>query len=303
MEIINNISKPKNYDPEENKEYIYNSSSIDNKTYIKYTPILDNLQDMIRKCGRSWLLNRKIICIFNCENDKYFITYTSYGVSCKNSNRASNIIPVEIPSDCIIDCDIGISSFVEKNCPSLNEYDFIKNNKIISIKELKSLVFDQQSINKFVSSCTHGAPTPSNQILKVMEFYENYLDNFILKYMHIYGINNVRGGSYIQLNLSNDQNDQIINKLNKLNMVQINGESTIIFDKTQLKFNLATKYLNMEHIEDEIIKLKTELAKTKSELAETKSELAETKTELAETKSELTKQLIQKQIQHLDILD
>ena len=143
------------------------------------------------------------------------------------------------------------------------------------------MVFDQQNLMKFETSFTPMVPK-TNRILNVMEFYENYLDNFILKYMHIYGINNVRGGSYIQLNLSNDQNDQIINKLNKLNMVQINGESTIIFDKTQFKFNLATKYLNMEHIEDEIIKLKTELAKTKSEL---------------------TKQLIQKQIQHLDILD
>jgi hypothetical protein len=216
-------------------------STIDHKIYIKYTPILERL----RHSFPLPLLSRKVIYIFNCEDDKYFITYAT--------------TRLYFPIDAKIDMgDLPISFFVNDNCPNINKCEFIKNNKIISIKEIKSLMpYDFNTLNsQSLSDC---------QILKLMELYENYLDNLIIKYMHKYGIDNVRGGSFTETILTIDQIKYIKDKFKKLNIDQINGESSIELNGHQIKLNLTTKYLNMEHIDNELEKTKLELSMLKKE--------------------------------------
>lgn len=58
------------------------------------------------------------IIIFNCENDKYFITYMT------------NVGPKKLDP-----MHYDISTYVEITCPHIKQYDFFKNNKIISIKK------------------------------------------------------------------------------------------------------------------------------------------------------------------------
>jgi hypothetical protein len=116
-----------------------------------------------------------------------------------------------------------IASFV--NIEFINKCEFIKNNKIISIKEIKSLMpYDFNTLNsQSLSDC---------QILKLMELYENYLDNLIIKYMHKYGIENVRGGSFSDEILTETQIQQINKIKDKFNgKYQINGESSVEFDE------------------------------------------------------------------------
>ena len=256
-----------------------NSSHI----YIKYMPILNHLRH-VQYFNFDNLNQRKTIYIFYCEDNKYFITYANTNISRKTSTAVENIIPVPVPINGEIDIgDLPISFFVNKNCPNLNECDFIKKHKIIGMKEIKSLIFYGPGGDNYIRL---SRPLSDCQILKLLEIYENYLDNLIIKYMHKYGIDNVRGGSFSGSILSKDQIEQINqikNKLKDSNLDQIDGETKIIFDDQdkdykEINLYLTTKYFNMDHIEKEIIRYKTELAEYKTELAEFKTKLAEFKT-------------------------
>ena len=271
-------------------------NSVDHKIYIKYTPIIERL-----KQWDSYFSNPKGIYIFNCEHNKYFITYATACINTGNfiDGKMQNNLPVYVPSTGPIDLgDRPISFFVNNNCPHLNECNFIKNNKIISIREIKCLsLYEYIDLNNKMRSLSLilYAQSPNFQILRLMELYENSLDNLIIKYMHKYGIDNVRGGSFSdeiltetqEIKIQEIQIQQLKDKL--LNLDQLNGESTIKFDQQQIKLNLTTKYINIENIEDEVIKYKAELAEIKTELIEIKTELAEIKTELAKFKSEFVK--------------
>jgi chromosome segregation ATPase len=139
-----------------------------------------------------------------------------------------------------------------------------------------------------------------------LEIYENTLDNLIIKYMHKYGIDNVREGSFSGLILSKDQLkqiNQIKDKLKESNLDQIDGfnDSVINVDDKEINLNLTTKYLNMDFIEKEIIKYKTELADVRAEFADVRAELADVKAELAKYKTRLVKPT--SDLNNLDILD
>ena len=131
------------------------------------------------------------IIIFNCENDKYFITYmTNVG--------SKKLDPMRY----------DISTYVELTCPHIKQYDFFKNNKIISIKKIKSIYIDIKS-SEFRKS--NGCA----------QDYINYsIDNIVFKYMNKYGIDNVRGGSYTDLELQLLTKQFIMDELKKLNNAQ-----------------------------------------------------------------------------------
>ena len=128
------------------------------------------------------------ITIFNCENDKYFITYmTNMG--------SKKLDPMRY----------DISTYVEITCPHIKQYDFFKNNKIISIKKIESIYIDIKS-SEFRKS--NGCA----------QDYINYtIDNIVFKYMNKYGIDNVRGGSYTDLELQLLTKQFIMDELKKLN--------------------------------------------------------------------------------------
>jgi hypothetical protein len=259
-------------------------NSIDHKTYIKYILAIEP-----SKNSSEYFIAPKLIYIFNCENDKYFITYHTVKAACINIiNDRTQISPVYVPSgkNNYIEMDndlvnLPIPSFVNKYCPHLNECHFIKKNKIISMREIKSLILYEYTNEKMqsisLSLRTHSL-TPEIQMLKFMEIYENNLDDLIIKYMHKYGIDNVRGGSFSDEILTKDQIKQIQDKFKKLNLDQLNGVSVIEFNQHQIKLNLTTKYLNMNHIEDEVNKYKTDLANFRAEMDEIKAELVKFKT-------------------------
>jgi len=263
--------------------------------HIKYIPILNHL----RHVGYYNLNTRKTIYIFYCEDNKYFITYANANISRKTSTAVENIIPVPIPINGEIDIgDLPISFFVNKNCPDLNECDFIKKHKIIGMKEIKSLIIYDLKKNHRDHYLRLTRQISDCQIVKLLEIYENTLDNLIIKYMHKYGIDNVRGGSFSGLILSKDQLKQInqikYKLLKESNLDQIDGETNLNFDDKEINLdykeinlNLTTKYLNMDFIEKEIIKYKTELADFRTELADVRAELAEFKTKLAKPTSDL----------------
>ncbi len=162
-------------------------------------PILNHLRH-VGYFNFDSLNTRKTIYIFYCEDNKYFITYANANISRKTSTVVENIIPVPVPINGEIDIgDRPISFFVNKNCPNLNECDFIKKYKIIGMKEIKSLIFYGSKENNYIRL---REPVSDCQILKLLEIYENTLDNLIIKYMHKYGIDNVRGGSFSGLILS-----------------------------------------------------------------------------------------------------
>jgi hypothetical protein len=264
-------------------------NSVDHKVYIKYIPIIERL-----KQWDSYFSNPKVIYIFNCEHNKYFITYATACINTGNfiDGKMQNNFPVYVPSTGPIDLgDRPISFFVNNNCPHLNECNFIKNNKIISIRDIKCLsLYEYIDLNNKMRSLSLilYAQSPNFQILRLMELYENSLDNLIIKYMHKYGIDNVRGGSFSDEILTETQEFQIQQLKDKLlNLDQLNGESTIKFDQQQIKLNLTTKYINIENIEDEVIKYKAELIEIKTELAKFKSELAKFKSEFVKTNSNI----------------
>ena len=98
-----------------------------------------------------------------------------------------------------------ISTYVEITCPHIKQYDFFKNNKIISIKKIKSIYIDIKS-SEFIkfNGCVQD--------------YINYsIDNIVFKYMNKYGIYYVRGGSYTDLELPLLIKQFIMDELKKLN--------------------------------------------------------------------------------------
>jgi hypothetical protein len=222
--------------------------TIDPKIYIKYMPVLDELIESIP------LFNRKAIYIFNCEHNKYFITYATTALSAINDPiinspmKNNNLVYVLNDGDINLGYNL-ISFFVNKNCPNLNECDFIKYNKIINMKEIKMF-----SLYAFDGWNYDSGKTTKYKTLKLLEIYENYLDNLVIKYMYKYGIDNVRGGSFSEPVLTWGQIRQIKNKFKKLDLNQIDGESTTDFNGLQIKLKLTTKYLNMNSNEDILVK-------------------------------------------------
>ena len=125
------------------------------------------------------------ITIFYCENNKYFISTTP----------SLNYIKEKLT-------DYELSTFVNVYCsPHIKQSYFVQNNKIIGIKKTKSILMDSKSMIQF-SSAT--------------DFIDHTINNIVLKYMYKYGIDNVRGGSYINLKLTSFEYQIIVNKLKKL---------------------------------------------------------------------------------------
>jgi hypothetical protein len=119
-----------------------------------------------------------ILVIFNCENNKLFITHSQN-------------------SDVLNGCPF-ITIFVDKYFPDLNTCDFIKNNKIISIKEM------------FI----HDKTRTRKQNYNIPEV-EKICTDIIFENMQEYGINNVRGITYIELNFDKFQYQAIRDELKK----------------------------------------------------------------------------------------
>ena len=135
----------------------------------------------------NFILNymEQSITIFNCENNKYFI---------------SNTPPLnyfkERPKH------YEISTFVNMCCnPRIKQYDFVQINKIISIKKIKSISIDSKSMRQFSSA---------------KDYIDYNIDRAVFIYMYKYGIENVRGGSYTDLELPLLTKQFIMNEWKKI---------------------------------------------------------------------------------------
>jgi hypothetical protein len=92
------------------------------------------------------------ITIFNCENNKYFISNTPI----------PTLIPTHIPTPIPISPlnyfkerpkHYEISTFVNVCCnPRIKQYDFVQINKIINIKKIKSISIDSKYMRQFQSA-------------------------------------------------------------------------------------------------------------------------------------------------------
>jgi hypothetical protein len=181
----------------------------------------------------------QIITIFNCENDKFFILNTPSLKRVKEDPTNYELSYYEL------------STFVNIHCsPHIKQSSFIQNNKIIGIKKIKSIIIDANYMKEFRSTNN----------------YANFkIDKIVLKYMHKYGINNVRGGSYENLNLSSLEYMFIIDELNKLygvdnmtkqnNMLQLRDNSTNTVPMSDSVIQLRDNSTNTVPMSDSVVKV------------------------------------------------
>ena len=173
------------------------------------------------------------ITIFNCENNKYFISNTPTPRPTHiPTHRPTPIpIPTPIPTPPLNyftkkPKHYEISTFVNVCCnPRIKQYDFVQINKIISIKKIKSISIDSKYMRQFQST---------------KDYINSYIDKLVFKYMNKYGIDNVRGGSYTDLILSPVQYQFISNKLKKLYKSHNMAKQDIVTD-TCTKTDTGTK--------------------------------------------------------------
>jgi hypothetical protein len=135
------------------------------------------------------------IIIFNCANNKFFVTFTH--------SRDNSILYGQ--SD-------PISNFIDIFLPKLNVCDFIKTNNIIGIKD--RYIYKDKNNRIHYDQCE----------------IPDIIDNIVLKYMQEYGINSVRGGTYTDININKYLYQIIRNEL-----IKIYGSENPINDNSQLE--------------------------------------------------------------------
>lgn len=96
-----------------------------------------------------------------------------------------------------------------------------KNNKYFVGKTDKI----SKNIKNYPSTCAWTNNVKFTKIADILLNESDSIDKIVLQYMKNYGIDNVRGGSWQQKELSNAQEEEIKKHLNKMDVISSDSES------------------------------------------------------------------------------